>query len=43
MHQIVPQQDWAAARIALMEKEKALTRARDELSAAAARLAYTNG
>jgi predicted dithiol-disulfide oxidoreductase (DUF899 family) len=34
MHQIVPQQDWAAARIALMEKEKALTRARDELSAA---------
>ena len=33
-HQIVTPQDWAAARLKLLEKEKAFTRARDELSAA---------
>jgi len=34
MHQIVSTQDWTAARLKLLEKEKAFTRARDELSAA---------
>src|SRR4051812_3350485 len=33
-HQVMSKSDWTAARLALMEKEKALTRARDELSAA---------
>jgi len=33
-HQIVSTQDWTAARLKLLEKEKAFTRARDELSAA---------
>ena len=33
-HQIVSKQDWTAARLAFLEKEKAFTRARDELSAA---------
>ena len=34
MHQIVSTQDWTAARLKFLEKEKAFTRARDELSAA---------
>ena len=34
MHHIVSHSDWTAARIAFLEKEKAFTRARDELSAA---------
>jgi predicted dithiol-disulfide oxidoreductase (DUF899 family) len=34
MHQIASKQDWTAARVALLAKEKAFTRARDELSAA---------
>ncbi|MGZ5816953.1 MAG: DUF899 domain-containing protein [Croceibacterium sp.] len=34
MHQIVSKQDWTAARLALLAKEKAFTRQRDELSAA---------
>jgi predicted dithiol-disulfide oxidoreductase (DUF899 family) len=34
MHQIASQQDWTAARLDLLAKEKAFTRARDELSAA---------
>jgi len=34
MHQVVPHKDWTAARLAFLEKEKAFTRARDELSAA---------
>ena len=34
MHQIVSKPDWAAARLEFLEKEKAFTRARDELSAA---------
>ena len=34
MHQIVSTQDWTAARLKLLEKEKAFTRARDELSSA---------
>jgi predicted dithiol-disulfide oxidoreductase (DUF899 family) len=34
MHQIVSHSDWTAARVAFLEKEKAFTRARDELSAA---------
>ena len=34
MHQTASKQDWTAARLALLEKEKAFTRARDELSAA---------
>src|SRR5438046_1658575 len=34
VHQVMSKSDWTAARLALMEKEKALTRARDELSAA---------
>ena len=33
-HQIASKPDWTAARLALLEKEKACTRARDELSAA---------
>jgi predicted dithiol-disulfide oxidoreductase (DUF899 family) len=33
-HQIVSQSDWTAARLAFLEKEKAFTRARDDLSAA---------
>jgi predicted dithiol-disulfide oxidoreductase (DUF899 family) len=33
-HRIVSKQDWTAARFAFLEKEKAFTRARDELSAA---------
>src|SRR2546423_10148486 len=32
-HQVVSKQQWLAARTALMEKEKAFTRQRDELSA----------
>jgi predicted dithiol-disulfide oxidoreductase (DUF899 family) len=32
--QIASKQDWTAARVAFLEKEKAFTRARDELSAA---------
>jgi len=34
MHQIASKQDWTAARLALLAREKAFTRARDELSAA---------
>jgi predicted dithiol-disulfide oxidoreductase (DUF899 family) len=34
MHQVASKLDWTAARRALLEKEKAFTRARDELSAA---------
>src|SRR5882724_9895768 len=34
MHQIASKQDWSAARVALLAKEKAFTRARDQLSAA---------
>jgi predicted dithiol-disulfide oxidoreductase (DUF899 family) len=34
MHQIVSKSDWTTARRAFLEKEKAFTRARDELSAA---------
>jgi predicted dithiol-disulfide oxidoreductase (DUF899 family) len=34
MHQVVSKQDWTAARLALLAKEKAFTRQRDELSAA---------
>jgi predicted dithiol-disulfide oxidoreductase (DUF899 family) len=34
MHQVTSHKDWTAARIALLEKEKAFTHARDELSAA---------
>src|ERR1043166_3749464 len=34
MHQVVSKPDWTAARIAFLEKEKAFTRARDELAAA---------
>jgi predicted dithiol-disulfide oxidoreductase (DUF899 family) len=34
MHQTASKQDWIAARVALLAKEKAFTRARDELSAA---------
>jgi predicted dithiol-disulfide oxidoreductase (DUF899 family) len=34
MHQTVSHKDWTAARLALLAKEKAFTRARDELSAA---------
>lgn len=33
-HKTVSHQDWTAARLAFLEKEKAFTRARDELSAA---------
>jgi predicted dithiol-disulfide oxidoreductase (DUF899 family) len=33
-HQVMSKSDWTAARLALLQKEKALTRARDELSAA---------
>src|SRR4051812_38444694 len=33
-HLVTSKSDWTAARLALLEKEKALTRARDELSAA---------
>ena len=36
--EIVSPQEWRAAREALLEKEKALTRARDELSAERRRL-----
>src|SRR5215467_4577669 len=34
MHQTASRKDWTAARLALLAKEKAFTRARDELSAA---------
>jgi len=34
MHQIASKQDWTAARLKLLEQEKAFTRARDQLSAA---------
>jgi predicted dithiol-disulfide oxidoreductase (DUF899 family) len=34
MHQTASRKDWTAARVALLAKEKALTRARDELAAA---------
>src|ERR1043166_8944523 len=34
MHPIVSHSDWTAARVKFLEKEKAFTRARDELSAA---------
>jgi len=34
MHKTVSHNDWTAARLAFLEKEKAFTRARDELSAA---------
>jgi predicted dithiol-disulfide oxidoreductase (DUF899 family) len=34
MHQTASRKDWTAARVALLAKEKAFTRARDELSAA---------
>jgi predicted dithiol-disulfide oxidoreductase (DUF899 family) len=34
IHQIVSKEDWAAARLALLAREKAFTRQRDELSAA---------
>jgi predicted dithiol-disulfide oxidoreductase (DUF899 family) len=34
MHQTVSKEDWTAARLALLAKEKAFTRQRDELSAA---------
>src|SRR5882757_4541375 len=34
MHQVVSKEDWTAARLALLAKEKAFTRQRDELSAA---------
>jgi predicted dithiol-disulfide oxidoreductase (DUF899 family) len=34
MHQVVAKEDWTAARLALLAKEKAFTRQRDELSAA---------
>jgi predicted dithiol-disulfide oxidoreductase (DUF899 family) len=33
-HQVTSKSDWTAARLALLQKEKAFTRARDELSAA---------
>src|SRR5947209_16105445 len=33
-HQIVSLQDWTAARLKFLEREKAFTRARDELSVA---------
>ena len=36
--EIVSPQEWRAARVALLEKEKAMTRARDELSAERRRL-----
>ena len=38
-HQVVSPEQWLAARKALMDKEKAFTRMRDELSCRAARLA----
>src|SRR5580765_6937657 len=34
MHQTASRKDWTAARVALLAREKAFTRARDELSAA---------
>ena len=34
MHKTVAHKDWSAARLAFLEKEKAFTHARDELSAA---------
>lgn len=34
MHQIVSKSDWTAARLKFLEREKAFTRARDELAAA---------
>src|SRR5262245_59185264 len=34
MHKTVSHKDWATARLAFLEKEKAFTHARDELSAA---------
>ena len=34
MHQVVSRKDWTTARLALLAKEKAFTRQRDELSAA---------
>ena len=33
-HQVTSKSDWTAARLAFLQKEKAFTRARDELSAA---------
>lgn len=39
-HPIVQQEAWLAARLALLEQEKALTRARDELAAARRRLPW---
>jgi predicted dithiol-disulfide oxidoreductase (DUF899 family) len=33
-HQILSRQDWTAARLKLLDEEKAFTRARDKLSAA---------
>ena len=34
VHKTIPHKDWTTARLAFLEKEKAFTRARDELSAA---------
>jgi predicted dithiol-disulfide oxidoreductase (DUF899 family) len=36
--EIVSREEWTRARVALLEKEKALTRARDELAAERRRL-----
>ena len=36
--EIVGREEWTRARVALLEQEKALTRARDELAAARRRL-----
>jgi predicted dithiol-disulfide oxidoreductase (DUF899 family) len=41
MHQTVSKPDWTAARVELLAKEKAFTRARDELSAARRALPWT--